>query len=200
MNIDAYKEKYQHDRFYDEIWNKGEYDMVKDLPKDVVIDIGACAGEFSFWMQSLGAEKIYAFEPHPDTFKELEDNIFSFGFNKVEAYSIAISDVNENIKLYDGGRGGHFIQTHPSAKSWDVASITLPKFIDLEDIDRVNILKTDAESAESVIFNSPDFADVADRIDVIVGEHLSDCVKRLESFGFTMTRYHPNFLFERKTK
>ena len=65
---------------------------------DVCIDIGANIGDASliFWLK--GAKIIYAIEPHPIAFEELQNNLK--GIKNIKLFNLAISDTNGLDKLY----------------------------------------------------------------------------------------------------
>lgn len=45
---------------------------------DIVLDCGACFGDTALWFRQEGAQKVYSFEPNPDTFSFLERNAFKY--------------------------------------------------------------------------------------------------------------------------
>lgn len=50
---------------------------------DVVLDCGACFGETALWARMQGADKVYSFEPNPETFGYLKQN--ADHYNKPDA-------------------------------------------------------------------------------------------------------------------
>ncbi len=70
--------------------NRYQIKGVKDK-HNVVVDIGAHAGYFSFLALSLGARKVYSFEPFIDTFNILLKNCYTPSFiNRVTPYQIGV--------------------------------------------------------------------------------------------------------------
>ena len=65
--------------FWKEIFEQGEYKQARDIEGDdlTIIDIGALSGEFSWWMYDK-AKRIYAIEPHKESFKELMYNVKNY--------------------------------------------------------------------------------------------------------------------------
>ena len=64
--------------FFDNIYKlKGEKDSNK-----IFVDIGAHAGFFAFAALSLGARKVYCFEPFVDSYKVLLENCYNYYYLK----------------------------------------------------------------------------------------------------------------------
>ena len=58
-----------------EVWERNGYRIERaHLRNRVVIDIGANVGAFTVLASKLGAHKVHAYEPHPETFEALEAN------------------------------------------------------------------------------------------------------------------------------
>jgi FkbM family methyltransferase len=191
-NLQIYKDLYKDDRFFKEIFISEIYKAVFDKKKDVVIDIGALAGEFSFW---INGGEVYAIEPEEDSYLELESNIDEFGFN-VKPYKLAIAKENGTriLDTRNGTRGG---STLGGEIGQTVQTKTLATFMNDNNILNVDILKIDVEGAELEIFNAPDFKEVVDSIKCIIGEHLQGVSDLLEGYGFKVTDCGSNLLFER---
>lgn len=59
--------------------------------KKVFVDIGAHAGYFAFTALTLGARKVYAFEPYIDNFNTLLKNCYNPNFNgKITPYQVGV--------------------------------------------------------------------------------------------------------------
>jgi FkbM family methyltransferase len=77
--------------------------VVKKMGKNLIIfDIGANIGDYSKEIINCGviAEKIYAFEPHPETYRRLKDNVKDTK-GVVIPINVAMSDKKGQISLYD---------------------------------------------------------------------------------------------------
>lgn len=198
-NIQGLLEKYKaikDERFFADVFDNEEYKLVKNKKYGTVLDIGACAGEFSAYIYD-DAEKIYALEPFPPHFKELEDNVREFQLDKIKPFKLALGSSNGEAKLStleDRGSNRLLSEDEPR-NSIMVQTKTLATFMKDEGIDHVDLLKIDIEGGENVVF-SGDFDSVKDKIDYIVGEHLPD---NLREYGFVeKVVYRANRLFERE--
>jgi FkbM family methyltransferase len=128
------------------------------LHDSVVFDVGAHAGNYANKIRSLSASaKIYAFEPHPETFKELENQASQ---NSYTAINLACSDTEGILSLYDysGARSASqhasfyqsvFIDLHKGdTQKWEVVVKTIDQLSEHHGIDRIKLLKIDTEGNE----------------------------------------------------
>jgi FkbM family methyltransferase len=121
---------------------------------------------FGVWVTALAAAHptvhVYCFEPTPDTFAGLCDNISLNGFRNVTALQLAVSDsagifpfqITENASnlnrlapikpLAKDLRGGRFT----GARTAEVKSVVLDDFCRDRGIDRIGFLKIDVEGAD----------------------------------------------------
>lgn len=194
VKLDEYKEKYKDERFYNDIFVTEEYKCVRSDNRDTetIIDVGALAGEFGFYVYDQ-ARTIYAIEPVESYYQELTQNIKEFGFEKVKPFNLALSkNGGPRTVTIDPTRGGNRLT---DGEGQPVESRTLAQFIKDNGIEHVDIIKIDIEDGEIEVFNAPDFKDVADRIDKIVGEHLGNVHDILELHGFKPTSHGINTVY-----
>lgn len=146
---------------YEDDHVSGEEHFLKTFFKDkgptVVFDIGANKGDYSKKILNYsGQSKIYAFEPHPITFKQLQGSINSDLFF---CYNAAVGSVNGGTYLYDyavGDASQHasiykdVIETLRKSSSvrHKVEVIALTDFARKNGIDSVDLLKIDTEGGE----------------------------------------------------
>ena len=137
-----------------------------------IFDIGAHKGEtIKFFLKNFEFEKIYSFEPIPETFKLLKKNINLLGnFEKkkiilensavgsaetkisikqmVESSSSTIKDINQNSKYFNKKKRLLYSSKDDFFKKIEVNQITLNKFITINSIVNIDFLKIDTEGYE----------------------------------------------------
>lgn len=127
---------------------------IKD--QDVVYDLGANIGTFSLACSNYNINKIYAFEPHTETFEYLVYNTEKYGKN-VLCYKKAIGD--DFKKMSFGGIStqcalGYSILPDDTLKRDEVDVINLEKFVHVNSMLLPTYLKLDIEGAEYSFFDS----------------------------------------------
>jgi autotransporter strand-loop-strand O-heptosyltransferase len=132
---------------------------------DIVLDVGASLGPFTYSIISKNPKHVFCFEPCEEEFPTLVKNTIGFPVTYIMK---GISDVNtvvDNTKLFNSVMG---TQTK-------MESITFKKFIELYGIDKIDFLKTDCEGGEYDIFNDENFEFIKNNVKKISGEwHLNE--------------------------
>ena len=170
--LDELKKKYVDDRFFYEIFTQEVYKRARDIGQvDTVLDIGALAGEFSFYIYDH-AKQIYTIEAEPKGYKELENNVKEFKLDKIKPFHLALSDTNDNVHIrIRKERGAHFIVKDQAEDSVEIKCRTLNTFLEENKIKLVDILKIDIENGEDKVFSSPDIDKALKKVKFIIGEH-----------------------------
>jgi len=194
--LDKYKNK-PDERFFAELFQGEEYKPLLERKLDVVLDIGALAGEFSAYVYEK-AGIIHCIEPYDPYYNELASNIKEFNLTKMIPYNLAILNYSGECHIStEDVRGGNRV-TENKEGSQPSKCETIASFMMKNSIDHVDVLKIDIENMEAHVFSSPDFKDVVGKIDCIVGEHLTDGAGViLEGYGFTKTEHMHNLIYER---
>jgi FkbM family methyltransferase len=118
---------------------------------DIVVDLGAHIGVFTIFASKRGAF-VYSFEPMPENFRLLKENIrLNRLNNKVKAFQLAISSKKGFSSLYIWDLGLSSLNFQ-SGKSLTVETVRLEDILDLIESDRIDFLKVDVEGAEWNIF------------------------------------------------
>jgi FkbM family methyltransferase len=141
----------------------------------LVIDIGAGIGDFTLFAAAGHAgNKVYAFEPFPQSFALLENNVRLNHLANVACFREAIGGQSGELTLDLSLNEPLQIQSHtPSPKS--AATLTVPSLSLAEAFTRLGVqscslLKLDCEGAEyDILFNAP--PDLLRRIERIVMEY-----------------------------
>ena len=137
-----------------------------------IFDIGAHKGEtIKFFLKNFEFEKIYSFEPIPETFELLKKNINLLdNFKKkkivlensavgsaetkisikqmVESSSSTIRDINQNSKYFNKKKKLLYSSKEDFFKKIDVNQITLNKYTKINSIEKIDFLKIDTEGYE----------------------------------------------------
>lgn len=126
---------------------------------DTFIDIGANIGLFSL----LAAEKVgttgnvISFEPFPNTFKRLTDNIELNALKNIDAKNIGLSDKDDVLKFYYSDTGfdawNSFAPTNDKRlrKEISIGVSTLDKELENTDKSKVKFVKIDVEGWEKYV-------------------------------------------------
>ena len=127
-------------------------------PGDTVIDIGAHLGIFSFFLaRQVGINgKVYSFEPTQKTFNALTQTIKYNKLNKIiDARQVAVSDTSGELEFYiysnSSISNGNSISSHNTVgtpRKTTVGKICLDDLMVTEKIERLTLIKIDAEGAE----------------------------------------------------
>ena len=132
------------------------YNQINKDKKYNIVDIGAQSGLYSLYAKFLPNSTFYAFEPFPDTFKLLNDNIALNDITNVNTFNLAISDDDGETMLNtcESHNGLHTLGATPlrfnDIKQVKVNTTTLDKFFFDKDIS-VDFIKIDTEGYEYFI-------------------------------------------------
>ena len=130
------------------IWEKKIYELYKSLltPEDTAIDAGAYIGTHSLPMSKL-CKQVYSFEPNPEVFNKLKENVELNNITNILCYSIALS--NESCtRLFDCRNNGtsRFFKAKCLGHIHQVETLMLDEYIPF--IENLKLIKIDVESAE----------------------------------------------------
>lgn len=174
--------------------------------RGVVIDAGACRGDFARFISKHGRFEIYGIEPCLRNFKTIQNNkIYKKVFNRV-----LIGKHDEDfLEFYDYlnyvGRGSildrHNDRRYPNLKkfnTYDVEVIRINALFDFLGVEKVDYFKLDVEAAEHDIFNEITEENIQKikqlsmemhpitNDDRSIDDLVSEMVILLENFGFTV--------------
>jgi len=124
--------------------------------EDVVFDVGAHFGFFSYYAVQKGAREVYAFEPNPYVFEILKKHAEMWS-DKIKPYQLALSDKNGEADLFifeELGVGSTMLENLKPCKynkKVKVKTMTLDSFVKEYNVERVDFIKIDAEGSEREI-------------------------------------------------
>lgn len=149
---------------------------LKDKTVKTIFDIGANKGNYSKKIMELNPNvELYAFEPHPKTFKKLQEVANKFSF---KAFNVGAGDKNETLKIYDykyknGSQHASIFKdviekVHKSEFIEDkINLIKIDDFCKRLNIVKINLLKIDTEGNELNILKGAVELIKNNKIDVI---------------------------------
>lgn len=156
-----------------EIFVDNVYQMFFEVePGDVILDVGASVGPFSYSVAEKKPSRYICLEPEKDLYQTLEKNLKATGIPFVALNKgIGSKDgVNYLAGLYDDTKTAITDGTDGSM----IDTITLKTLIKEQKIDRIDFLKTDCEGGEYDIFNDENFDWIYKNVRKIAGEfHLN---------------------------
>ncbi len=143
---------------YPEIYIDKAYTQIPDFEPQkldsgyTVLDVGANVGFYSIFVSSINPHgKIYAFEPHPHALVRFKENLQINNIKNVEIFENAIWSRNCSINFEDN-KYTVLAQINEEQKTGlTVPCLTLDSFIEQHKIDKIDILKIDAEFAEDEV-------------------------------------------------
>jgi len=177
----------------------------------VVVDLGAHRGEFSSKLSESFGCKCYAVEALPSLYSQIEED------DLVKKFNYAITDSNKPISLnVSANPEGNSIykEVADAASNWqmmnmpsaavindgyvNVNGITLETFLDMNEIEMIDLLKIDIEGAELDLFRSTkdetlckkvrqitvEFHDFIEEFKEAKGSKFREIQERLTSLGF----------------
>ena len=137
---------------------------IEEIPENsVVLDLGAHIGTFSLHVAKMRGCEVYAYEPAPDTFNLLVENV---GLNKLEGqikcFQKAVAGESGIRKFFIAAPYSQgcslFLDERPDAEDIIasqamVSCVTLKQIFEEHSIESLGCLKMDIEDAEREVFN-----------------------------------------------
>jgi FkbM family methyltransferase len=136
--------------------------MKSQSASPTVFDVGANEGDFAHMLLQRCAARVYSFEPNPATASRLRRRFESC--DGVVVNNIALGEGSGSMSLYDqSGRTGTGRATaiaevfsdvyRQEAKSFEVDVTTLDRYVSEHSIEKIHLLKIDAEGYEYPILS-----------------------------------------------
>lgn len=170
------------------------YDKFFEIkPGDTVIDIGGNIGLFSYYALCKGAKQIYCFEPSPQCYNCITENLH-FNNLKVEEAAIGSKDgeITFNINP-ESSINSSIYSTNTNNKTITCKSINLNSYIKNNNIKTIDYLKIDCEGAEYEIIESLDKNYLTNNISNICLEYhfntdgkINSILNKLKECNFTI--------------
>jgi FkbM family methyltransferase len=133
---------------------------------DIVFDVGASAGPFTYFIKEQKPEKVYCFEPHSDLYQTLVENVSN---ENVVCINKAIGSVDGHYPTA-GLFNETLFETCEPENVQTVPSIKFSTFIEENNLTYIDFLKTDCEGGEYDIFNDENLSWIKKNVKKVVGE------------------------------
>lgn len=128
------------------------FHVYKPQPGDVIIDIGAGRGEdvFAFSRATGPSGRVWALEPHPESFAALRAFCLRNNLDNVETAQVACVDqpASLQIETLPVWESNYVRSGDPSPTSYSVQGVRFDDFCARRGIDRIDFLKMNIEGAE----------------------------------------------------
>lgn len=130
------------------------------IPKgSIIVEIGANIGTFALYAAAADANvRIYSYEPIRANFEVLLDNIAANGFQeRIKAFNLGVAGTSGSREFYLASSPEHsFVKNDESARGVTVECVTLRDILASNRLDRVDLLKLNAEGAEyEILYSTP---------------------------------------------
>lgn len=151
-------------------------------PGDQVIDVGANVGDLTLHASSLvGPQgRVYAIEPHPRTFRFLQENVSVNAVENVISLNAALGAENGWVSLSDHRSDDQ--NAVAAIGSAGLMTVPLRRLDDLDIEGRVHLLKIDVEGYEKFVLQGAE--GLLDRVQTIYFEAWDSHFRR---FGYTVS-------------
>lgn len=193
----------------------GEYDsflwkqeIVNTLKNQIVLDIGGHIGYHALCFSSLVGKngKVYCFEPNPQNYGRIKDNILINNKNNITAINKAVSNVISTIKLNftsnieDPSSSGGFIESSQyrldpkiakihGYKTTTIKTVKIDLFLSDEEKDKVKLIKIDVEGAEASVLEGSIETITKSKPHIFIEIHsiecLYDCINIMNTINYT---------------
>ena len=133
---------------------RGEVKFLESIVKEGmnVIDIGANVGITTVTVaRKIGRRgKLYSFEPTPEYFNILKENISSNGLENVKVYELAVTDQVGRALFYQKELSSGIV-FEEGAKKFEVSTTSIDRFLSEEKIERIDLINMDCEGSELLV-------------------------------------------------
>jgi FkbM family methyltransferase len=175
----------------------GEVKFLESIAKKGmnVIDIGANIGITTVAVAKRIVKKgrLYSFEPTPEYFNILKENIASNGLENVKVYELAVTDQVGRAPFYQKGLSSGIV-FEEGAEKFEVSTTTIDRFLSEEKIERINLINMDCEGSELLVIKGAKETLSKNKVKIFceihhdylkrLGQSINDLVECLQSLEF----------------
>jgi FkbM family methyltransferase len=160
-----------------------------------VIDVGANIGITSVTIaRKIGKDgKLYSFEPVPEYFRVLQQNLYSNQIENAEAFPLALSDRTGETEFYLKELSSGIV-FEKEAKKTRVSTVTIDSFLQQHEVERIDLINMDCEGSELSVLRGAKQTLRKNKVSIFceihhdflkqLGQSIGDVVKYLQSLEF----------------
>jgi len=160
-----------------------------------VIDVGANIGVTSIAMAKQVGKKgrVYAFEPHPDYFEILKDNLSSHRLANVSTFELALADRTGKIDFYKKELSSGIVSAE-GAQRLEAPCTSIDRFLDEHNPQGIDAINMDCEGSELLVLRGAEKTLRENRLKIFceihhdflsqLGQSVSDIIAYLRNLGF----------------
>lgn len=170
--------KWFHTTCYTEIFIDDCYQrFFRVEPGDVVLDVGASIGPFTWSILESQPAQVYCVEANPDLYQTLVSNL---SHSNVPVTTMNLGMGNADGINYLSGMFDPNKQTHSDGTDGkEIETIAFKTLIEKHHIQQIDFLKTDCEGAEYDMFTAENFEWITQNVKKIAGEfHITTPTQR----------------------
>jgi len=188
--FDAFLKNNPHER--------GEVNFLNSIVEEgmKVIDIGANIGISSVAIaKRIGrGGKLYSFEPVPEHFNILKENVSSNRLENVKVYELAVTDQVGRASFYQKGLSSGIV-FQKGAKKFNVSTTTIDRFSNEQKIERIDLINMDCEGSELLVLNGAKETLRKNRVKIFCEIH-HDFLKQLDQSVEDLVEYLQGLEFQ----
>ena len=191
----GYTNKQELDILKDEIFNQEIYKIDLNADTPVIFDLGSHIGlSILYFKMNYPNAKVVGFEPNPNIFPLLEENVYCNNLNNVELHNIALGNTEEVRDFHIDNQFDAFSTSGFKPNAWNGKQNTTPISVKTEKLSNyinttIDLMKMDIEGAEKEVLTELEQTDKLKYIKNIVVEcHNADIAEILKRNGFEISR------------
>lgn len=191
----GYTNKQEFDILKDEIFKQEIYKLDLQTDSPIIFDLGSHIGlSILYFKFNYPNAQIIGFEPNPNIFPLLEENIYLNNLQDVELHNIALSDNNGVRDFYIDNQYDAFSTSGFTPNAWNGKQSTTSICVKTEKLSQyinspIDLMKIDIEGAErGVLMELEDENKLRYIKNIIVESHGSNIVDILTRNGFEIEK------------
>jgi len=159
-------------------------------PQDVFVDVGANIGSYTVLASAVCGAEVIAFEPDPDTMRDLRANVEINGMeSRVELVEAALGSRDGSIEFTVGQDTVNHVATLADSNT---RRVRMRRLDDVLEERKPRLLKMDVEGYEGEVISGAEQTLRDSSLVAVITENSDACVLGpLEAQGFRQHRYDP---------